>query len=88
MAGGGAPQVLANALARVARYSLVLGAAGGLAQSSLYVVNGGERAVIFNRFTGVEETVRGEVRDDGDLSGSSCGGRSDADGVFFFLHRE
>lgn len=59
MSGGGST-VLANALSRLARYSFVLGVTGAAAQSSLYVVNGGQRAVIFNRFTGVEEKVRGE----------------------------
>lgn len=52
--------MLANALGRLARYSFAIGVAGTAAQSSLYVVNGGQRAVIFNRFTGVEERVRGE----------------------------
>eukprot|EP00177_Eucheuma_denticulatum_P005920 GFKZ01010787.1.p1 GENE.GFKZ01010787.1~~GFKZ01010787.1.p1 ORF type:complete len:279 (-),score=48.74 GFKZ01010787.1:304-1140(-) len=52
--------LLANALSRLARYSLSLGVAGAALQSSLFVVNGGQRAVIFNRFTGVEEKVRGE----------------------------
>ncbi|CAN8077359.1 unnamed protein product [Agarophyton chilense] len=60
MSGGGSTQVLANALGRLARYSIAMGVIGGMAQSSLYVVNGGERAVIFNRFTGVEQKVRGE----------------------------
>lgn len=60
MAASGPPQFLANALLRLARYSVVIGVAGAAAQSSLYVVNGGHRAVIFNRFTGVEEHVRGE----------------------------
>lgn len=60
MAASGPPQFLTNALLRLARYSVVIGAAGAAAQSSLYVVNGGHRAVIFNRFTGVEDTVRGE----------------------------
>lgn len=62
MAGGGSTQVLANALGRIARLSVAIGVLGGAAQSSLFVVNGGERAVIFNRFTGVEQNVRGEVR--------------------------
>lgn len=52
--------LLANALSRLARFSLSLGVAGAALQSSLFVVNGGQRAVIFNRFTGVEERVRGE----------------------------
>ena len=61
MSGGGTPQILANALARLARYSVALGVIASSAQSSIYVVTGGHRAVIFNRFTGVEEDVRGEV---------------------------
>lgn len=61
MSGGGSTQVLANALGRLARFSIGVGVLSGLAQSSLYVVNGGERAVIFNRFTGIEQNVRGEV---------------------------
>ncbi|KAJ8903108.1 hypothetical protein NDN08_006423 [Rhodosorus marinus] len=42
------------------RFSIAAGAAIGVLQSSLYVVDGGQRAVVFNRFTGVEEQVRGE----------------------------
>ncbi|PXF50125.1 Prohibitin-3, mitochondrial [Gracilariopsis chorda] len=60
MSGGGSTQVLANALGRLARFSIGVGVLSGLAQSSLYVVNGGERAVIFNRFSGIEQNVRGE----------------------------
>eukprot|EP00171_Calliarthron_tuberculosum_P014204 IDg14204t1 len=58
MAAPGPPQFLANALLKLARYSVVIGVAGAAAQSSLYVVNGGHRAVIFNRFTGIEDRVR------------------------------
>lgn len=58
---GGASQVLANALGRLARYSFAVGVAATAAQSSIFVVNGGQRAVVFNRLKGVEETVRGEV---------------------------
>ncbi len=57
---GGSPQVLANALQKLARYSIGIGIAGAVAQNSVYVVKGGHRAVIFNRFSGVEESVRGE----------------------------
>lgn len=60
---GGSTQFLANALGRLARYSVALGVAATAAQNSLFVVHGGHRAVVFNRFTGVEEKVRGEVRD-------------------------
>lgn len=61
MSAGGS-QVLANALGRIARYSFGIGIAATAAQSSIYVVNGGQRAVIFNRITGIEDKVRGEVR--------------------------
>lgn len=60
MSGGGST-VLVNALGRLARYSFAIGVAATAAQSSFFVVNGGHRAVIFNRFTGVEDRVRGEV---------------------------
>lgn len=60
MSGSGASQQLANALSRLARYAVIVGAAGSIAQSSLYVVSGGHRAVMFNRFSGVEKEVRGE----------------------------
>lgn len=56
----GTSAALAKALSRFAQYSLLLGAAGSAANASLYVVSGGHRAVIFNRFSGVEEAVRGE----------------------------
>ena len=62
MAGGGSSQILANALGRLARYSFAMGVLGTAAQSSVYVVNGGQRAVIFNRLSGIEDRVRGEVR--------------------------
>ncbi len=60
MAAGGGPQVLANALSRLARYSVAIGVATAAAQSSVFVVSGGHRAVMFNRYSGVEEKVRGE----------------------------
>lgn len=60
MSGGGSSQVLANALGRLARYSFAIGVTGAAVQSSLYVVNGGQRAVVFNRYSGVEQRVRGE----------------------------
>lgn len=58
---GGASQVLAKALGRVARLSLAIGVGVTAAQSSLYAVNGGQRAIVFNRFSGIEDRVRGEV---------------------------
>lgn len=58
---GGASQVLAKALGRLAQFSFAIGVGVTAAQSSLYVVNGGQRAVVFNRLSGVEDRVRGEV---------------------------
>ncbi|GJQ09406.1 hypothetical protein GpartN1_g1197.t1 [Galdieria partita] len=49
-----------NILNKVAKYAIALGVAGAALQSSVFVVPGGHRAVVFNRFTGVEEHVRGE----------------------------
>ncbi|BAM80215.1 probable prohibitin [Cyanidioschyzon merolae strain 10D] len=51
---------LAKTLNTAAKYSIALGVLGSLLQTSLYTVEGGHRAVIFNRFTGVEQRVVGE----------------------------
>lgn len=61
MASGGSTQNLANALGRIASISLGLGVLGTAVQNSIFVVNGGQRAVMFNRKTGIEQRVRGEV---------------------------
>ncbi|CAG9461678.1 unnamed protein product [Pedinophyceae sp. YPF-701] len=53
-------KVLSRALGSVAKYSLALGLAGGAVQSALYTVDGGERAVMFNRLSGVSETTTSE----------------------------
>ncbi|XRB22006.1 prohibitin [Pseudoscourfieldia marina] len=62
--GGPAAQAaaaaLANALGVVARWSVGLGIAGSVAQASLFDVDGGERAVMFNRLSGVSQKVVGE----------------------------
>eukprot|EP00192_Tetraselmis_astigmatica_P020940 CAMPEP_0117672774 /NCGR_PEP_ID=MMETSP0804-20121206/14097_1 /TAXON_ID=1074897 /ORGANISM="Tetraselmis astigmatica, Strain CCMP880" /LENGTH=280 /DNA_ID=CAMNT_0005481425 /DNA_START=160 /DNA_END=1002 /DNA_ORIENTATION=- len=47
-------------LGRLARYSVFLGLGGSALQASLYNVDGGERAVMFDRFAGVSDTVSGE----------------------------
>lgn len=60
MASGGSTQNLANALGRIASISLGLGVLGTAVQNSIFVVNGGQRAVMFNRKTGIEQRVRGE----------------------------
>lgn len=45
----------------LAKWAAGLGIAGSLAQSALYTVDGGERAVLFDRFRGVlpESTTEG-----------------------------
>lgn len=53
---------MANALGRIAQYSFALGVVATTAQNSLFVVNGGHRAVMFSRISGVDKKVRGEVR--------------------------
>ncbi|KAL7749746.1 Prohibitin-1, subunit of the prohibitin complex (Phb1p-Phb2p) [Sorochytrium milnesiophthora] len=50
----------AQALERFAKFALGLGAAASIAQSALYDVPGGTRAVIFDRFRGVNKDVVGE----------------------------
>jgi len=47
-------------LAAVSKYSTALGIAGAIGYQSLYTVDGGERAVIFDRFAGVKQVVVGE----------------------------
>eukprot|EP00898_Chlorokybus_atmophyticus_P006784 jgi/Chlat1/7106/Chrsp57S06791 len=56
MAAGGAPA----ALGRLARWAVALGVGGSLLQSSLYTVDGGERAVLFDRIYGVLDKTKGE----------------------------
>ncbi len=51
---------MANALGAVYRYAIPVGAAVMLAQASIYDVKGGTRAVIFDRLSGVKETVINE----------------------------
>ncbi|KAK4536364.1 hypothetical protein CDCA_CDCA08G2389 [Cyanidium caldarium] len=62
MSGSGkeAAARLAKALNTLARYSIAVGVLGGALQTSIYTVEGGHRAVIFNRFTGVERRVVNE----------------------------
>lgn len=52
-------QQAAQFLGRLARYSVGIGLAGSALQASLYNVDGGERAVMFDRFTVSEITRRG-----------------------------
>ena len=44
-------QQAANFLGRLARYSVALGLGGSAVQAALYNVDGGERAVMFDRFS-------------------------------------
>jgi len=53
-------QQAANFLGRLARYSVALGLGGSAIQASLYNVDGGERAVMFDRFSGVSQSTSGE----------------------------
>ena len=53
------PQV-ASALTNLARAAIGLGAAASALQSSMYTVDGGTRAIIFDRLQGVQKRVVGE----------------------------
>lgn len=55
-----AAAALSKLLTNVARYSVALGVAGGALQAAMYNVDGGERAVIFDRFRGVIQETSGE----------------------------
>ena len=50
----------ANVLNNVARAAVGLGASASLLQASMYSVDGGSRAVMFDRLRGVQRTVAGE----------------------------
>ena len=50
----------ANGLQSIYRYAIPAAAAFSLAQASIYDVKGGTRAVIFDRLSGVKETVVNE----------------------------
>ncbi|TKR93420.1 hypothetical protein L596_007881 [Steinernema carpocapsae] len=47
-------------LGRLGQIGVGVAVVGGIAQSALYNVDGGQRAVIFDRFTGVKQEVSGE----------------------------
>lgn len=51
---------MANALSAVSRYAIPLAVGFSLAQASIYDVRGGSRAVIFDRLSGVKDTVVNE----------------------------
>ncbi|GAX82481.1 hypothetical protein CEUSTIGMA_g9908.t1 [Chlamydomonas eustigma] len=60
MANPETASVLIGALNRVMRYAVGLGVTASVLQTSLYTVDGGERAVIFDRFRGVLPEPVGE----------------------------
>ena len=51
---------LGNAFNRIGQLGLGLALAGGVVQSALFNVDGGHRAVIFDRFQGIKSQVVGE----------------------------
>ncbi|KAH6758567.1 prohibitin 3 [Perilla frutescens var. hirtella] len=53
-------QKAANVLTNVARAAFAIGIGGAAANSCLYTVDGGQRAVIFDRFQGVKPNTVGE----------------------------
>ncbi|PAV77763.1 hypothetical protein WR25_22736 [Diploscapter pachys] len=55
-----AQQAAQRLLGRLGTIGVGLAVAGGVAQTALYNVDGGQRAVIFDRFSGVREEVVGE----------------------------
>ncbi|KAJ0051395.1 hypothetical protein Pint_02915 [Pistacia integerrima] len=56
----GSSQAAMSFLTNLARAAFGLGAAATLANSSLYTVDGGQRAVLFDRFRGVIDQTIGE----------------------------
>ena len=46
-------EFMARSLSNLAKYAVVLGVGGSAAAASMYNVDGGERAVLFDRFRGV-----------------------------------
>lgn len=55
-----AAQAVIGALNKVIKYAIGLGAGASALQATLYNVDGGERAVIFDRFRGILAEVEGE----------------------------
>ena len=54
----------ANVFNRIGQLGVGLAVAGGVAQSALYNVDGGYRAVMFDRFRGILPTVTGKKSDE------------------------
>ncbi|GMH45350.1 hypothetical protein BSKO_13307 [Bryopsis sp. KO-2023] len=55
-----AAAALSKLLTNVAKYSVALGVVGGSLQAAMYNVDGGEKAVIFDRIRGVLQETSGE----------------------------
>mmetsp|Transcript_1314 Transcript_1314/g.1577 ORF Transcript_1314/g.1577 Transcript_1314/m.1577 type:complete len:279 (+) Transcript_1314:280-1116(+) len=55
-----AARQVAVGLTRIAQLAAGAGLVGFVGQECLYNVDGGERAVVFNRFSGVQQKVKGE----------------------------
>ena len=51
---------MAQIFNRLGQLGVGLAVAGGVVQSALFNVDGGHRAVIFDRFAGIKQTVIGE----------------------------
>ena len=52
--------VMAQIFNRLGQLGVGLAVAGGVVQSALFNVDGGHRAVIFDRFAGIKQSVIGE----------------------------
>jgi len=52
--------IVQNALGKLGQLGIGLAVVGGVLQSALYNVDAGQRAVIFDRFSGVKDKVAGE----------------------------
>ena len=55
---------LANVFNRIGQLGVGLAVAGGVVQSALYNVDGGYRAVMFDRFRGILPNVTGKKSDE------------------------
>lgn len=55
-----AAELIARGLSSLAKYAVVFGVGGSAVAASMYNVDGGERAVLFDRFRGVLPDASGE----------------------------
>lgn len=60
MSGPNAANQVAKLLGNVGRWSVILGLGGSALQASLFTVDGGERAVMYDRIRGVLDKAVGE----------------------------